>query len=337
MVEPTPGLDLDAVQRWFAANVDGFAGGFTEAELLHGGRSNLTYGLGDGRQRWVLRRPPLGLVAPSANDVGREFRFLSALAPTPVPVPRPVAMCPDPSIIGVPFTVVERVDGLVVRTPHDLRALGPSRAMRALVEGLAQLHTVDIADEPFASLGRAGGYATRQVDRWRRQWEVVRTRALPGLDALHHRLAAAVPAREAAAIVHGDYRVDNVIYAPGSPDRIAAIIDWELSALGDPLADLGLTLVYWNPVCAAIFADGHPRDTGTDMPDESQLTAWYGAASGADLSDLDFFVALAAFKLAVIAEGIHRRFVDGDTVGRGFETVGSAVAPLVEIGLGRLG
>lgn len=327
------GLDIAAVSDYFARHVPGVRGPLA-ARLLHGGRSNLTYEATDGATSWVIRRPPLGLVAPTANDVAREFRFVAALGPTPVPVPEAVALCEDASVTGAPFSVVSRVHGEVIRTVADAEAIAdPAACAGELVRTLSTIHQVDSEAVGLRSSGDPFRYLERQVARWKAQWDVVATRSTADVVRMHERLAARVPTTIRPGIVHGDYRIDNVILAAGDPTRIAAVIDWEMATVGDPLADLGMLLVYWDPVCGAVLADGHPTSANPGFPPPAELVEVYTSATGAPIDHLAFYVALAYFKLAVIAEGIHRRYVDGDTVGRGFGSVGTTVEPLLAAGL----
>lgn len=326
------GLDAGAVQRFFAREV---GSGPVRIELMHGGRSNLTYAVTDGTRRWVLRRPPLGPLTPTAHDVGREYRVMAALGPTDVPVPRTVVSCTDLDVIGVPFTVVSHVDGSVVRDGDDAAALSTEDARRcaeALVDELAALHALDPAELGLGDFGRPRGFLARQVDRWRGQWDRVATRESIAVEDLHARLVKALPPQGDAALVHGDYRWDNTILTPGDPGRIAAIVDWEMAALGDPLTDLGLLLLYWNPIVAPVLGVGHVPSANTGFPTADDLAERYARRSGRDLSELRFHRALACFKLAVIAEGIHARHLAGQTVGTGFDSVGRAVPDLLTEG-----
>jgi len=329
------GIDVGAVQRFFERAVPDCAGPVSLG-LLHGGRSNLTYVVTDGTRRWVLRRPPLGPLTPTAHDVGREYRVMAALGPTAVPVPRTVVSCTDTAVLGVPFTVVSHVDGDVLRDGADAVALSAEDARRcaeALVDTLAELHALAPAEAGLGDFGRPDGFAARQVERWRGQWDRVATRELADVDELYRRLAKAVPPRDEAAVVHGDYRWDNVILAPGDPGRIAAIVDWEMAALGDPRTDLGLLLTYWDPVVAPVLGVAHVPTANPGFPAAGDLAERYARTSGRDLAELGFYQALACFKLAVIAEGIHARHRAGQTVGDGFGTVGSAVPGLLAAGL----
>ena len=333
-----PGLDLPRLRAFFAERVPE-AGTPLQAELLHGGRSNLTYRLTDGRDVWVLRRPPLGGLTPSAHDMGREYRVVEALQGTGVPVARTVALCEDASVIGAPFSVVGYVDGTVIRTREDLHGYEREELGRCafgLVDALATLHAVPYAEVGLTGFGRPDGFLERQVRRWRDQWSRVATRELPDLDRLHDLLARAVPRESAASIVHGDLRVDNAILDPDDLGTVRALVDWEMSALGDPLADLGLHLVYGDPEFEPVLG-GSAASVSDRMPSADALAERYARTSGRDLARLNFHVALGYFKIAVIAEGIHARHVRGLTVGEGFGTAGTAVPGLVAGGLRVLG
>ncbi|WP_018503498.1 phosphotransferase family protein [Parafrankia discariae] len=327
------GLDLPALEHFFAEQVPGFRGAL-DATLITGGRSNLTYLLTDGQTRWVLRRPPLGGLTPSAHDVLREYRVVSALSGSDVPVPRAVTSS-ESGPLGVPFSVVEHVAGPVLRTEDDLRALSQvdvDRCAHALIDVLARLHAVTPETVGLGAFGRPQGYLARQIRRWNDQWQRVRTRDLPDVDALHTRLATDPPAESGASIVHGDFRIDNVILAPDDPAQVRALIDWEMAALGDPLADLGVHIAYSHPAFAAVLG-GSAASTSPRMPAASALVDRYAEVTGRDLSNFPFYLGLGYFKIAVIAEGIHHRFQQGVTRGPGFDTVGEATAPLAAAGL----
>ncbi|WP_405564950.1 phosphotransferase family protein [Streptomyces sp. NBC_01180] len=328
------GVDVAALQRYFDRHVPECAGELSLA-LLHGGRSNLTYEVTDGAHRWVLRRPPLGVLTPTAHDMDREYRVVAALGGTGVPVARAVLSCTDAEVIGAPFCVVDFVEGTVLRHGDEAATLPAAEARRAgdaLVDTLVELHSVDAIDAGLGDFGRPDGYLGRQVRRWRGQWAEVATRELPDLGALHGRLAATLPASGAPAVVHGDYRLDNTILAPGDLGRIAAIVDWEMATLGDPLADLGMLLMYWDPVCEPVLGTRHAPTANSGFPTGRELTERYAARSGRDIASIAWYQALGCFKLAVIAEGIHARYLAGRTVGTGFEHVGSAVPALLRSG-----
>jgi aminoglycoside phosphotransferase (APT) family kinase protein len=330
-----PGLDLPAVQAWLDPHVGGL-GSPLEARLLTGGKSNITYVLSDGARRWVLRRPPLGPLTPTAHDMAREFRVVAALGSTDVPVAGAVALCEDDAVIGVPFAVVDFVEGRTLQSGDDTEKLGEDSARQiseVLVDTLAALHAVDHAAVGLADFGRPEGYLGRQVKRWRAQWDLVATRDLPAVDRLHQRLADTVPAQAGSTIVHGDFRLDNTILDPHNDDRILAVVDWEMATLGDPLADLGLMLVYWDPASEPILGVRHATSANPGFLAPADLAERYAKASGQSLEHLDYYQALGSFKLAIIAEGIHQRFLAGKTVGDGFATVGDAVPVLLDRGL----
>jgi aminoglycoside phosphotransferase (APT) family kinase protein len=336
VTEPIAGLDLPRLQAFFDAEVP--AAGHLRAELISGGRSNLTYLLTDGRSSWVLRRPPLGGLTPSAHDMAREYRVVAALRDTGVPVARAVALCEDPEMIGAPFAVVEYVAGRVLRAQDDLAALSDAdveRCAGALVDTLAALHAVDPAAVGLGAFGRPQGYLERQVRRWYDQWTRVATREVADVEMLHGRLAASCPAETGAAIVHGDLRVDNAILDPEDVGVVRAVVDWEMATLGDPLADLALHLVYRDPAFDPVLG-GAAASTSPRMPAADDLVQRYVLASGRDVTQLPFALALGYFKVAVIAEGIHARHVGGHTVGAGFDSVGEAVPLLASAGLAAL-
>ncbi len=338
-----PGLDLDALSGFLGEQVGDLAGPLA-GQVIAGGRSNLSYVVSDGLRRWVVRRPPLAHVLPTAHDMAREWRVMSALQGTGIPVPATIALCDDPSVIGAPFYVMDFVDGQVVR--ERLPAIWPdSRRTRqsmstALIDVLLALHAVDSESVGLADFGRPTGFLERQVRRWWQQWEASTTRELPALEELHRRLLAAIPEQSAPGIVHGDYRFDNVIFAPDDPGRIAAVVDWEMSTVGDPLCDLGLLIVYWVDDPDDPAAGVHPGargNLGAGFLTRDELIAAYAAKSGRDLAALEWYIALGHYKLAIIAEGIHARFLMGMTVGEGFETMGPAVPLLVDRALERAG
>ena len=335
-----PGLDLGRLRAYLDAQPsDSPAGqlvhGPLRAERVEGGKSNLTYIVSDGVSEFVVRRPPLGHVLATAHDMSREFRVLTALGPTSVPVPTTYALCEDPEVIGAPFYLMQFVAGTVYRGSAQTSALTVPRATAIahnVIDVLADLHDVDPAAVGLRDFGRPDGYLQRQVVRWGKQLAASRSRDLDGVDELQERLAADIPVSGTPAIVHGDYRLDNAIV--GADDRIAAVLDWEMATLGDPLADLGLLLVYWDGVGAM------PRGTlnqavtpDSGFPTGGELIARYAARRDVDLGRLPWYHALGFFKLAVISEGIHYRYSQGQTVGGGFAHIGDVVVPLAEKGL----
>jgi len=341
------GLDLDALTGYlapFSSSADGTAPGSgsnprsvpgrtLRAELIQGGKSNLTYRLTDGSHNWVLRRPPLGHVLATAHDMTREYRVMSALAPTPVPVPAMVTLCEDASVIGAPFYVMEYVEGSILRRTRDSDKLDDRQRTalaHRLIDTLADLHEVDPADVGLGDFGHPDGFLGRQVRRWTQQLERSRSRDIPGFDDLAEELATGVPASQRASVVHGDYRLDNVLVGPDQ--QILAVLDWEMATLGDPLCDLGLLPVYAVPVpgVVGIVSDGMGPHNG--FPSLESLIQRYADRSGLDVSHLSWYTALGYYKLAVICEGIHYRYATGQTVGPGFDRIGNIVEPLVSAG-----
>jgi aminoglycoside phosphotransferase (APT) family kinase protein len=326
-----PGLDLVRFTTWFDGACPGEIGGPLDGRLIAGGRSNLTYEVSDGTRSWVVRRPPLGHVLATAHDMGREYRVISALRDTSVPVPLSYALCSDPDVIGAPFYVMSKIDGISYRTADQIEALGPTR-IRAIAERLiatlALLHAVPPAEVGLADFGRPEGFLARQVRRWKKQLDASRSRPIAGIDELHALLAASPPDGTPPAIVHGDYRLDNVLV--GADDKIAAVVDWEMATLGDPLTDVGLLIVYQR---MDRLGEGPMASSAPGYPAVPEVLAQYAECSGRDLSDLGFYIALASFKAAVILEGIHFRYVHGQTVGEGFQEIGAMVEPLVAAGL----
>jgi aminoglycoside phosphotransferase (APT) family kinase protein len=326
MTETVAGIHYDNVARFFRAHVPGGDGALTFA-LISGGRSNLTYLVRGGRLEWVLRRPPLGHVLPTAHDMAREYRVLTALARTTVPAPRPIALCEDPTVNGMPFYVMTYTPGVVLAeslppgfadTPAARR-----RISLALVDTLATLHGVDYRAVGLEGFGRPEGYLERQIRRWGQQWERSKTGPLPEIDTLIQRLHAAVPASPPPTIVHGDYRLGNMALDPDEPGHVLAIFDWEMATLGDPLADLGYTLAYWAEAGDA----PQPAATGALPPVTAQpgfltraeLVAEYARRTGRSVTHIEFYQVLALYKLAVISEGIYARYLLGQTLGKGFE------------------
>jgi len=330
-----PGLDLDALGAWLPTAVPG-AGSTLTAELVAGGKSNLTFVVSDGGAEWIVRRPPLGHVLATAHDMGREYRVMSALRDTAVPVPRTDAFCADATVIGAEFYVMERCAGTPYRRAAELSLLGAARTRtisESLVDILAALHAVDPARVGLADFGRPEGFLGRQVARWKKQLDASHTRDLPAAEELHARLAASVPAESATGIVHGDYRLDNVLVdtADGA-DRATAVLDWEMATLGDPLTDLALMLTY-HRLGATVGEAVTDASTAPGFLSEDEIIARYAAASDRDLSGFGWYLGLAAFKLAAILEGIHYRFLAGQTVGEGFDDIGAAIHPLLDAGL----
>jgi aminoglycoside phosphotransferase (APT) family kinase protein len=342
-----PGIeDLPRLGRWLHDNGVLASATPPEVRLIAGGRSNLTYlvdpraAAGPDAPLMVLRRPPLGHVLPTAHDMAREYRVLSALGGTGIPVPKVIALCPDPAVIGAPFYLMQHAPGEVLRTQEDGKRVSVAQARQLselFADMLAAIHGVDPEASGLTGFGRPEGYLERQLARWQRQWELSSTREMPGFQRLTERLAAGLPGLAAAAsagtLVHGDYRVDNMLVTLGAQPAITAVLDWEMSTLGDPLADLGLSLVYWAERGDADAPDLSVATMVTAGPGfltRAEIADRYAAATGRDVSQLGYYMAFGCFKLAVVLEGIHARFLQHKTVGEGFEREGAGVPLLIK-------
>jgi aminoglycoside phosphotransferase (APT) family kinase protein len=328
------GIDRGGVEGWFAEHVPG-AEPPLSFERISGGHSNLTYGVADAAgRRWALRRPPLGKRLGSAHDMGREHRVVSALGPTEVPVAPVVGLCEDESVNGAPFYVMEFVDGPILRGLAEAEAFPDEADRRAIgtrvADTLVAIHAVDPDAVGLGDLGRKEDYVARQLHRWHGQWEKSKTRELAAIDEVHDRLAAHIPEQGPATIVHGDYRLDNMILTPAG--EVAAVVDWELCTLGDPLADVGLLMVYWPDSGEDTIALGQPANLAPGFPTHDELRARYAERSGRDLSDLDFFIALGYWKLAIILEGVYARYAAGQygKVDEGIQHFAKVVERLAE-------
>ena len=327
MSESVPGIDLERLLPWFRANVAPV--GELSAELIGHGRSNLTYRLRCGDDSWVLRRPPLSHVQPTAHDMKREFRVISALKGTDVPVPEAIALCEDTEVNGAPFYVMEYVQGLVPTDSAEVaRRFDEGQRRRIgeeLVDVLVRLHSVRPGDVGLEEFGRPQGYIERQVRRFTEQLARAKTRELPELEELARRLAVAIPPEADVAIVHGDYRLDNSILSDDG--HIAAVLDWEMATLGDPLADVGILRMYWPDRDAESISVplGGAEITLPGFPTWGEAVERYQRKTGYDLTNLDFYVALAHFKLAVILENMQARYLAGTAFGAGFQGFGEHI------------
>ncbi len=327
------GIDRAGVEAWFEANVP-TAKPPLAFERISGGRSNLTFGVSDSAGgEWALRRPPLGKRLGSAHDMVREHRVIAALQQTPVPVPPVLGLCEDESVNGAPFYVMGFVAGPILRTPDDAERFdqGQRRAIgERVVDTLVEIHRVDPDQVGLGQLGRKQAYVERQLKRWHGQWQKSSTRELPLLDSVHERLAASVPEQGPAAIVHGDYRLDNMILSPSG--EVAAVVDWELCTLGDPLADVGLLLVYWSEAGDELMPLFAPATIAPGFISRDEVRARYAERSGRGLSQVDYFVALGYWKLAIILEGVYARYSGGQygKTDEGFEQFAKLVGRLAE-------
>ncbi len=334
MSTPTAGIDPEPVTSWLAERAPVVPP--LVFSLISGGRSNLTFDVTDAADgHWVLRRPPLGHVLATAHDMGREHRIMAALADTAVPVPTMVGLCDDADVNGAPFFVMDYVDGLVLRDRTvaeklDVEARG--RITDDLVDVLAAIHSIDPDDVGLGDLGRREHYAERQLKRWHGQWERSAYTHVTGIDDVHKRLVGRVPEQHGSTIVHGDYRLDNCIVTPEG--TIAAVLDWELCTLGDPLADIGLLLVYWTTMADTFSALPEAPTVAEGFGDRGRLIERYAAATGRRLDDVDYYVALGYWKLACILAGVATRYADGqmgDADGKSLaELFGAQIENLVD-------
>jgi aminoglycoside phosphotransferase (APT) family kinase protein len=316
-----------------------------DVALIAGGKSNLTYRVACDAGEVILRRPPLGHVLPTAHDMVREHRVLQALDGTAVPVPRVLYLGAADGPLGVDFYVMERVVGHVCRNalPPGYADGREERAAigAALVDVLADLHAVDPSMVGLEQFGRPAGFVERQLRRWSQQWDASKNGELPALDELRDELVRTLPPQPPATIVHGDYRLDNTVLHPTSAGRIVAVLDWEMSTLGDPLTDLGTLLAYWSEesddevlAAARVMA---PVTATDGFPTRSEVVRRYAARADVDVSDVEWYQAFAYFKLAVVCQGIAARAAGGAMLGSGFDDAQRIVAPLVAAGRRVLG
>jgi aminoglycoside phosphotransferase (APT) family kinase protein len=306
-------IDQRNLEAWFSEHVHGAAPPLS-FERISGGRSNLTYTVADGAgTRWALRRPPLGKRLASAHDMAREHRIISALQGTDVPVPPVVGLCEDESVNGAPFFVMEFVDGPILRSRTEAEQTFDEAQRRPIgervVDTLVAIHAIHPDRVGLDDLGRKQDYVARQLRRWQGQWEKSKTSELPLIDDIHRRLSGRIPDQGPATIVHGDYRLDNMILTDAG--EVAAVVDWELCTLGDPLADVGMLIVYWSEAGDELMPLFEAPTTAPGFPTRDQVRELYAERSGRDLSQIDFYVALGWWKLAIILQGVYARSAAG--------------------------
>jgi aminoglycoside phosphotransferase (APT) family kinase protein len=333
------GLDEDRVGAWLAEHVVGAGPPFSYS-LIAGGHSNLTFRVtgGDG-QRFVLRRPPLGHVLATAHDMAREHRVMTALRDTVVPVPVTYALCEDTDVVGAVFYVMEKVAGAPYRSRKELEALGPARTRaisERLVDTLVALHAVDPAAVGLADFGRPEGFLSRQVSRWKKQMDASHHRDLPAADELHARLAASVPPEGAAGIVHGDFRLDNLVFAHDAP-KVVAVLDWELSTLGDPMADFAYHCMAWQlpPPFRGLGDLSRVQLAALGLPSEECYLARYcerRRLPAVTTAAWRFYTAFNLFRAAAIAQGIMGRALAGNASNAHALEAGKQARQLAELG-----
>jgi aminoglycoside phosphotransferase (APT) family kinase protein len=334
------GADPAVVGPYLAAVLEDPKWADVEISLIAAGMSNLTYVVtpagGPAEDAVILRRPPTGAVLATAHDMAREHRVITALGPTPVPVPRTLHLCTDTAVLGAPFYVMERVVGLHVvdelppgyaDEPAQRRVIG-----EGLVDVLADLHGVDYHEVGLEGFGRPEGFLARQVRRWTTQWDATRDRERPGLDALAARLAETVPETQRHGVTHGDFRLDNCLLDPDTPGRVRAVLDWEMSTLGDPLTDVGMLFVYWPEAGEEKRATLSPVTTLEGFPTRRELAERYAQHTGLDLSGLNWYVGFAYFKFAAIVAGIVARSAAGAMAGKDTSGYADKIDPCVEMG-----
>lgn len=337
-VRPDERLDEDALARYLKGRLPG-AGGALRVEQFPGGHSNLTYLLRFGDREFVMRRPPLGPVAPTAHDMTREHRVLSALWPVFPPAPRTYLLCEDTAVIGAPFYILERRRGIVIRRewPKDFGddPATRGRISEAVVDLLAALHAVDHMAAGLGNLGKPEGFVNRQVRGWAERWERAKDREIPAIEEIVRWLEKRIPTPAGATIVHGDFKLDNVMLDPADPGRAVALLDWELCTTGDPLMDLGVLLCYWPE-------GGDPearRETISPVTAEpgwhtrAELVARYAERTGRDVSKIAFYEAFALFRVAVVIQQIYIRWKRGQTKDERFEAFGLRVEGLAHAAL----
>lgn len=330
-----PGIDVGRATSWLADHAPALEPPLTFTRIGEG-QSNMTVLVADtGGRRLVLRRPPLGEILPSAHDMTREYRVLTALAGAGVPVPRTLALCEDAAVVGARFYVMAFVDGVIMTTVRAAERLPPAArgvAARQLASTLHRLQAVDLDAIGLGDFRRPESLISRQLRRWTRQWHASKTRELPLIDALAQRLAAAMPDEREAVLVHGDYRLDNVVF--DEDGSALAVLDWELWSVGDPLADVGVMVAYWGELgAAARGADGmfgEPVTEAAGFPAAATLAEAYAAASGRSIEQLGYWVAFAYWKIAIIVEGVYRRWLNDPSNGSNAGRLGPAVPRLAE-------
>jgi aminoglycoside phosphotransferase (APT) family kinase protein len=329
-------IAIGALQDFLRGRIEGAEGGI-ELEQFPNGHSNLTYLLRAGGREYVLRRPPLGPVAPKAHDMVREYRVLRAVHPHFPQTPQALVLCEDSAVLGAPFFVMERRHGSVLREeiPPVIAAdpAHPRMISEAFLETLVQLHALDVSTDEMRELGKPDGYVERQVRGWADRWQRAKTEEFAEMDEVIAWLAARIPPPLPPSLIHNDYKLDNIMLAPSSPGRVEAVLDWEMATLGDPLSDFGLTLCYW--VWATdpeVRAAGIPALTaGPGWHTRDQLVERYAELTRRDVAHIGYYEVLGVFKLCVIIQQIYCRFHSGQTQDARFANFGVRARALARL------
>ncbi|GBD85317.1 putative aminoglycoside phosphotransferase [bacterium BMS3Abin02] len=326
-------FDVDSLQNWLSSRVPELSGPI-EVSQFPSGHSNLTYLLDIGDHEVVLRRPPFGARVKSGHDMSREYRILSHLQPVWPKVPKAIAFCEDPSILGAPFYLMERVDGVILRgesSPPDASTM--RRICDAFVETFAQIHRIDVIGAGLETLGRPDGYVERQVDGWSRRWHDAVIEPVSSIDRTIAWLARNRPPETGAALIHNDFKLDNLVLDPADLGHVRAVLDWEMATLGDPLMDLGSSLAYWaergDPPGLTNIAGGPTTAPGSS--NRVEIAERYAALTGADIDDLMFYYVFGLFRLAVIAQQIYYRYHHGFTSDERFAVFGAGARMLGDV------
>jgi aminoglycoside phosphotransferase (APT) family kinase protein len=327
-------FDTEMLAQWMRSHVDESTPPLEVAQFK-GGQSNPTYLVTAGSKRYALRRKPPGKLLPSAHAVDREYRVMTALAGTDVPVPRTYGLCEDAEVIGTPFFLMDYVEGRVLWDPTlpGMTSAERGAIYEELNRVIAALHRVDVAAVGLESYGKTGNYLARQIDRWSKQYRASETEKMEAMDRLIEWLPANIPAGDETSIVHGDYRLDNVIFHPGEP-RILAVLDWELSTLGHPLADFAYHCMTWRvPGGAAARGLNGCDFAGLGIPTEAEYVAKYCARVGrTSIANWEYYLAFNMFRLAAILQGITARVLQGNAVSVDAIAAGKRAGPLAEEG-----
>ncbi len=318
-VRPGEELDTEALGRYLDR------GGIV-VEQFPGGHSNLTYLIRAGGEEYVLRRAPMGPVPPKAHDMAREYRMLESIHPHFQAAPKVYLLCVDPAVIGSAFFLMERRKGIILRETDSrtYSAEFTARVSQAFIDGLIALHAIDIERTGLRALGKPEGFLDRQVRGWTERWRRAETESIAGMDRVIAWLAESIPESGRATIVHNDYKLDNVILNAEDPGKLEAVLDWEMTTVGDPLADLGLTLCYWT------LGSSSGRNDSPGWYSREELLDRYAVGTGRDVTGIAYYEVLGVFKLAVILQQIYYRYVNGQTRDERFRGFASRVKGLIE-------